>query len=248
MPYGGPEENQESGRSLIAFDADTGDVRWTAGEDQISYGSPGLLTLGGKRQIVSVNEQTITGHNIEDGKILWEFEWPGQSNGGANCAMVVPAGVDRFLIGKGYGGGSALVQVSLEEGLSFSAEAVWASSRLLKTKFTHACVDGNVAYAISNGSLEAVAIEEAKQLWQQPRRSRFGQGQILLVEDTIVAQSEAGEVVIVAADPAEYRELARIPAMDSKTWNIPTVAGRYLLVRNDRQAFCFLLPPRSDSE
>jgi outer membrane protein assembly factor BamB len=246
VPYGGPEENQETGRSLIAFDADTGDVRWTAGEDQISYGSPGLLTLGGKRQVVSVNEKTITGHNIADGKLLWEFEWPGQSNGGANCAMVVPAGKDRFLIGKGYGGGSSLVQVSVKDDGSFAAEAVWNSTRLLKTKFTHACVDGDVAYAISNGSLEAVAIEAAQQQWQQPRRSRFGQGQILLVEDTIVAQSESGEVVFVAADPAEYRELAQLPAMDSKTWNIPTVAGRYLLVRNDRQAICYLLPERSE--
>ncbi len=248
VPYGGPEENQETGRSLIAFDADTGDVRWTAGEDQISYGSPGLLTLGGKRQVVSVNEKTITGHNIEDGNVLWEFEWPGQSNGGANCAMVVPAGKDRFLIGKGYGGGSALVQVTGEDDGSYSAAAVWNSTRLLKTKFTHACVDGDLAYAISNGSLEAVAIEDAKQLWQQPRRSRFGQGQILLVEDTIVAQTESGEVVIVAADPAEYRELAHIPAMDAKTWNIPTVAGRYLLVRNDRRAICFLLPERSEND
>lgn len=248
LPYGGPAENQETGRSLIAFDADTGDLRWTAGEDQVSYASAGLLTLGEKRQVVSVNEKTITGHNIEDGKLLWEFEWPGQSNGGANCAMVVPAGKDRFLIGKGYGGGSALVQVTAQNNGSYSAKAVWNSTRLLKTKFTHACVDGDVAYAISNGSLEAVAIEEAEQLWRQPRRSRFGQGQILLVEDTIVAQSESGEVFIVAADPADYRELARIPAMDSKTWNIPTVAGRHLLVRNDRQAFCFLLPERSRND
>jgi hypothetical protein len=67
-----------------------------------------------------------------------------------------------------------------------------------------------------------------------------------LVEDTIVAQSEMGEVVFVAADPAEYRELMRLPAMDSKTWNIPTIAGRHLLVRNDRQAICFLLPERTD--
>ena len=49
---------------------------------------------------------------VEEGEVLWTFPWPGQSNGGANCAMVVGAGNDRFLIGKGYGGGSALVDAA----------------------------------------------------------------------------------------------------------------------------------------
>ncbi len=244
VPFGGPASNESTGRSLIAFDAISGETRWIAGQDQISYASPGLLTLAGIRQIVSVNEQSITGHRIEDGSVLWDFEWIGQSNGGASCAMVVPAGENRFLIGKGYGGGSALVEISGGENGSMTASAVWDSNQVLKTKFTHACVDGEVAYAISNGSLEAVSIPDGEQLWVQPRRVRLGQGQLLLVEDTLVGQAETGEVVFVAADPTEYKELFRLPAMESKTWNIPTVAGRHLLVRNDRQAFCFLLPPR----
>lgn len=246
VPYGGPDANKSTGRSLVAFDAETGEVRWTAGEDQISYASPGLLTLAGQRQIVSVNEQTITGHTIEDGKILWSFEWFGQTNAGANCAMVVPAGDDRFLIGKGYGGGSALVKVTRDED-AWTADAEWTSSQVLKTKFTHASVKDGMAYAIGNGALEAVTVDGAEQRWRQPRRDRLGQGQILLVEDTIVAQNESGEVALIAADPQEYRELLRLPAMDSKTWNVPTVAGRYLLVRNDRQAICFLLPERTDA-
>jgi hypothetical protein len=64
-----------------------------------------------------------------------------------------------------------------------------------------------------------------------------------LVGDILLGQSESGEVVFIDADPTAYRERLRLPAMESKTWNIPTIAGRHLLVRNDRQAFCFLLPP-----
>ncbi len=246
IPYGGPPENESTGRSLIALAADTGQTRWIAGADQISYASPCLMTLAGERQIVSVNEQTITGHRIEDGLELWQFEWYGQSNSGANCSMAVPAGQDRFLIGKGYGGGSALVEVSKADSGSMTAQAVWQSSRVLKTKFTHACVDGDTAYAISNGSLEAVSIPDGEQLWRQPRGGRLGQGQLLLVGDTLLGQSESGEVVFIDANPNEYRERLRLPAMESKTWNIPTIAGRHLLVRNDRQAFCFLLPPAGD--
>lgn len=246
VPFGGPQAEASSGRSLIALSLENGETVWTAGDDQISYASPMLLNLAGQRQIVSVNEQTISGHAVETGEQLWSFEWIGQSNGGANCASVIPAGTNQFVIGKGYGGGSALVEVTANNDGELTAEAIWTSSRVLKTKFTHACVDGSIAYAINNGSLEAVNLPEGLSNWQQSRRERLGQGQLLLVDDILVGQAEAGGVVFAAADPNEYRELLRLPALEAKTWNIPTIAGRHLLVRNDRQAFCFLLPARKD--
>lgn len=246
LPFGGPAEKASSGRSLIALSLDEGEVQWTAGEDQISYASAMVLNLAGQRQIVSVNEKSITGHLIESGELLWSFDWFGQSNGGANCASVIAAGQNQFLIGKGYGGGSALVEVTRDESDSWIAEAVWTSSRVLKTKFTHACVDGSIAYAINNGHLEAVNIPEGLSNWKQSRRDRLGQGQLLLVDDVLIGQAESGEIVLVEADPNEYRELIRLPALTAKTWNIPSIAGRHLLVRNDREAYCFLLPAKED--
>lgn len=237
-----PEDR--GGRSLIAIDAASGKVRWTAGKDQISYASPQLLTLADERQIVIVNEKTITGHAIDSGQTLWSFPWPGQSNAAANCASVVPAGSSQFLIGKGYGGGSALVNVSRGGSgeTPFTATAVWTSNRLLQTKFNHACVDGDVAYAIGNGALEAVHLTSQELLWKQSRRERSGQGQPLLAGDVLVVQSESGEVLFVDADPTEYRRRFRLEGLSSKTWNIPTLAGRMLLIRNDQQAIAYRLP------
>lgn len=240
VPFGGPDAVANDGRSLIALNVADGSTVWTNGRSQISYSSPVLMTFDGNLQIVSVNEADVTGHAIADGRVLWQYQWPGQSNAGANCASAVPAGDDRFIVGKGYGGGSALVRVN-RDGESWKAVEVWSSSRVLKTKFTHACVDGDVAYAISNGSLEAVRISDGKSLWKQPRGERLGQGQLLLVGDVLVGQNEAGDVAFVAANENEYRSLATLPALDAKTWNVPTVAGRHLIVRNDRQAICYFL-------
>lgn len=243
LPRGGPQGLAESGRSLIALDAGSGEVVWTAGQAQISFASPMVMTLAGRRQIVSVNEMTVTGHQVSDGQTLWSHPWPGLSSADANCASAIPAGKDRFLLGKGYGGGSALIEVSRQDS-QWLVETLWESQRVLKTKFTHALVRDDVAFALSNGSLQSVQLETGDQLWQQPRSTRYQQGQIILVEDVIVAQSESGEVALVAADKEEFRPMIQIPAMQSKTWNLPTVAGRHLLIRNDRRAICYLLPPR----
>lgn len=244
LSLGGPESDSNE-RSLIALDINTGQPRWKSGRDQLSYASPMLLTLDGVRQIVSVNEKTVTGHRPDDGETLWTFSWPGSSNTSANCAAPIAVGPEKVLVGKGYGGGSALYRIKKSDNGQWNAKEVWSSSRVLKTKFNHACVDGNFAYSIGNGTLEAADLTNASRLWLQPRRSRAGQGHVLLVEDTLVVQHESGEVVFVEASPERYAEMGRISALTSKTWNIPTVAGRHLIVRNDRQAICFLLPERS---
>ncbi len=246
LSFGGPTELPSgiNGRSLIALETKTGNVVWTAGDDQLSYASPTLLTLHGAEQIVVVNESSVTGHKIETGEVLWSYPWPGQSNGGANCSQVISAGENRFLIGKGYGGGSALVQVDVSAESNYQIETVWTDSRILKTKFTHALVAGSVAYALSDGTMQAVDLEAPKELWRQPRQSRSGHGQAILVEDVIVLQNESGAVLFVDANPSEYKELVQLDALHARTWNIPTIAGRHLLVRNDQEAVCYLLPPR----
>jgi hypothetical protein len=51
-------------------------------------------------------------------------------------------------------------------------------------------------------------------------------------------------VALVGANPAQFHELGRVKALNSKTWNNPALAGDFLLVRNDQEAICFKLATR----
>ncbi|MCC9603689.1 PQQ-like beta-propeller repeat protein [Stieleria sp. JC731] len=245
VPLGGPVVNgsfsNDQGASLVAFNRVDGEMLWKAGSDQLSYASPMLMTFDGLEQVVSVNEKTVTGHDVETGRQLWEFDWPGSTNTGATCAAAVYVADDQVLVGKGYSGGSALVKIE-REGDGWTTEDQWRSSRVLKTKFNHTCVDGIIGYGISNGSLQAVSLEEPDVYWTQPRRNRSGEGHAVLVDDVLVVQDEEGDLVFVSAAVNDYVELLRLEALSSKTWNIPCVSGRYILVRNDRQVICYEMP------
>jgi outer membrane protein assembly factor BamB len=61
------------GKSLLAYDADYGELAWECAGGKQSYSSPGLLTLHGTKQIVMHDNVALRGINIADGTVLWEY-------------------------------------------------------------------------------------------------------------------------------------------------------------------------------
>jgi outer membrane protein assembly factor BamB len=96
-----------------------------------------------------------------------------------------------------------------------------------------------VLYGLDDGRLAAMDIATGERLWKE---GRFGAGQHLLVGDKVLIQSEQGPVHLAEATRMGFKELAKLDALSSKTWNYPTLAGKWLLVRNDRQVACYELP------
>ena len=57
--------------ALTAFDARTGDVKWTWTGDGPAYGSPIVAELGGTRQVVTVTQENLVGVSAAGGELLW---------------------------------------------------------------------------------------------------------------------------------------------------------------------------------
>ncbi|MCC6508714.1 MAG: PQQ-binding-like beta-propeller repeat protein, partial [Pirellulaceae bacterium] len=253
LPLGSPNGSEDetvadqpfgpdsAARSLVAFDKQNGQVVWRAGSHQISYSSPSRTKLLGVDQIVIVNETSVTGHDLSTGQVLWLVPWAGQSNGSASVSQTITVNDSQLLVSKGYSTGAMLVEFSKSDGGQWQSKQVWSKTSVLKTKFTSAVVKDEYAYALSDGVLECVRIVDGVRQW---KGGRYRHGQLLLVGDTLLISAEDGAVVLVAARPNKFTELARLEVLTGVTWNVPAISGDRLLIRNADQAACLKLPLR----
>ncbi len=225
-------------KSLVAYDKETGKFVWSGGDDPSSYSSPALLTLAGVPQIVIVNEGSVTGHDRADGRVLWRHVWPEERIASPNVSQPLAVDGDHILLTKGYGVGSALWQIKLD-GDEWSVEPLWSNLNL-KTKFTNAVIREGFAYGLDEGILSCIEIQNGRKAW---KKGKYGHGQVLLVDDLLLVQSESGDLALVATDPKAYRELTRFPnAISGICWNTMALAGRKLLMRSGEEAACYELP------
>ncbi len=195
------------------------------------------MTLCGVPQIVITNATVTCGHDPTDGHILWQHAWPEAGMASPNVAQPLAVGDDRVLLSKGYGVGSTLWQIK-HEGDDWSVEPIWKTNNL-KTKMTNAVLKDGAAYGLDEGMLSCVEAATGRKLW---KRSRYGHGQVLLVGDLLLVQSETGEIALVEASPKRFRELCRMKVVDGQSWNYPALAGNKLVVRTDKEVACYELP------
>ena len=231
-----------SGAVLYAYRSSDGSPAWKSGEGDASYASPILATLAGRRVILSNNATSLTAHDPTTGRILFDHAWGGSKWPKASQPVVLPG--DRVFVSGGYGMGCQIIQVKPGEAGSDRAtgalktETAWKGITM-KTQFNSPGLRNGYVYGLDDGLLACVDATTGRRIWKD---GRFGSGQTLIVGDTVVVQNENGTVHACAASPDGFRELGQIAALSSKTWNQPAVAGRYLLVRNDREAVCWELP------
>ncbi|HTM52729.1 MAG TPA: PQQ-binding-like beta-propeller repeat protein [Pirellulales bacterium] len=232
----------EGGKSLVAYDKTDGHPLWSAGDEPSSYSSPTLVTLAGQPQILLVGAQNIVAHDPTDGHVLWQHVWPENDTSTPNVSQPLAVGDDRLLLSKGYGVGSALWHIK-RDGDQWSVEELWRNANM-KTKMTNAVLRDGFAYGLDEGILSCIDVATGSKKW---KRGKYGHGQVLLVGDLLLVQSEQGDVALVAADPAGYRELSRFAAISGQSWNYPALAGNKLLVRSEQEAACYELPLEGDT-
>jgi outer membrane protein assembly factor BamB len=227
---GGPGD-----KGLLAFDVESGALRWSAAAGNDSYSSPQLNTIAGEELVLMLSNDGLLFVDPATGTKRLNYEWKFM-----NYRALQPdrAGEDTFLLPT-MSPGTRAIRVTRTNG-QFLAEELW-TSRNLKPDFTDFVTHQGYVYGIDGGIFTCVDLKTGERKW---KGGRYGKGQVLLLESSglLLVSAEEGRVVLLRADPGEHAEVASFKALEGKTWNHPVVVGDRLYVRNSQEAACFQLP------
>jgi outer membrane protein assembly factor BamB len=228
-----------AGESMLGLDKLTGNVVWKTGDERITHSTPVVATILDQRQVIFFMQSGLVSLDTKTGRQLWKF--PFRFNVSTAISPVVSG--DIVYLSAGYDVGSAACRIE-KQGDDFVANKLWFSrgnEPVVNHWSTPVCKDGYL-YGMfgfkkfKKGPMKCVELATGKVMWQQPG---FGQGNVILVGNRLVALAEDGNLVIVEAAPAAYKEIARTRAFTDKCWTTPAFSDGKIFVRSISQGTCF---------
>ena len=225
----------KDGKGLLAFDVETGALRWSAATGDHTYASPQLSTIAGEELVLMLSNDGLTLVEPASGKVRLNYEW---KFAGYRALQPRVVGGDTVLLGTPMNAGTRAIRIKKVSG-ELAAEELW-TSRNLKPDFSDMVTYQGYIYGNDGGFLTCLDLKTGDRLWKE---GRFGKGQVLLLENAglLLVAAEDGQVHLVRADPKAFVEVASFKALEGKTWNHPVMVGDKLYVRNSQEAAGFQL-------
>ena len=214
--------------ALTAFDARTGDVKWSWTGDGPAYGSPVAAEIGGTRQIVTFTQDNLVSVSAETGALLWRRPYTVRATRNA----VTPIVHGQTLIISGLGMPvSALHPVS--RGGVWTAEDVWVNNDVTMDMSTGVVI-GTSLYGFSprnSGQFFAVDANTGQTQWlSEPRQGE--NAAVVKAGDLWFALKADAELVVARANQKQFEILKRYTVANSATWAQPVLTGQRLFVKD----------------
>ncbi|OYV83136.1 MAG: hypothetical protein B7Z73_16375 [Planctomycetia bacterium 21-64-5] len=239
--YAGGEGHEK----LWGLDAESGKTAWSLDAGSDNYSSPQRATLNGQPQVLFSGKLGLMAVEPASAELLWKAPDTLKSSN----AMVQPHVLDSNELMVAADGG--LVRMAVDrDGGGFRLTPRWSvPAKGLRPAFNDFVVHKGAIYGFDEGIFGSLDLETGKRTW---KRGRYGHGQVLLLadQDVLLVTAESGELVLLAADSAKFRELAKFQALEGKTWNHPALAHGRLYLRNAEEMACYELSsmPRGEEQ
>ena len=223
-------------KGTLAFDAASGELKWSAPAGDHSYSSPQRSNLLGEDFVLMLTNHGLRLLEPKTGKVRFFHD---SSYSGYRTLQPQLLGENSVLVQASGGPGTHRLTLS-KEGGEISAEENW-STTWLKSDFNGCVVFEEHLYGFNGSVLTCLSIDTGERKW---RGGRYGKGQLLLLEDSglLLVITERGEAVLVRATPDKHEELATLQIFEGKAWSHPVVVGDRLYLRNSQEAVCYRLP------
>lgn len=214
--------------ALMAFDGESGDVKWSWKGDGPGYASPIAVALGGLRQIVTQTQKFIVGINAANGELLWQipFETEYEQN------IVTPVVYKDSLIFSGYDKGTTAVRL-IKRADRWTTEQVWQNPQV-SMYMNSPVVSGDYLFGLSHkrkGQYVCLDARTGETVWTSAGRE--GENAVVLNAGGVLLLLNNDAELVVAKNTAKgFEPQKKYTVAESPTWAQPAVIGNRILIKD----------------
>ena len=233
--------------AIVALDKSTGKLIWQSEEftDGAQYASVVATVHNGVRQYVQLTQEHVVGVSAQDGALLWQAPWIGQT------AVVATPIIHRghVYVTSGYGAGCKLVAL----GRNHNVTEIYANKHMKNHHGGVLLANGHVYGYSDGGGWLCQDFMTGEVLWRE--RSKFGKGAITCADGMLYCFDESnGTVALIQASPQGWQEHGRFtlePLSEQRNpsggiWTHPVVANGKLFLRDQELLFCYDVKRRDE--
>ncbi len=222
------------GAGIVAFDAKTGKVLWSATDDEASYSSGVGATIGKRRSSVFLTRTGLVGVDPATGQVQFQRRWRSRQSASVNAATPIVIG-DLIFISAEYGPGAAVLRVD-----GSTLTDLWSSDEALSNHYSTSVHRDGYLFGFHGRqefgpSFRAVELRTGKVRWSE---DRFKAGSVTLAGERLLILRETGELILAPASPDAFRPLARAQVLPATVRAFPALADGRLYLRNEKTLVC----------
>jgi outer membrane protein assembly factor BamB len=214
--------------ALTAYDANSGEVKWTWRGDGPGYGSPIVVDFAGTRQIVTITQGKLISVDASSGALLWErdFASPNFTN------SITPIVYGQTLI---VGSGSiptTAISVA-KQGNQWVTATAWENADV-PVRMSNGVIVRDMLFSLSTrnmGQYFSVDAKTGKTLWTSEGR-QAGNAALVRAGDVVFSLEDDGDLVVFRGSPTAFDVVKRYKVADSETWTQPAISGNRIFVKD----------------
>ena len=230
-----------NGSSVVCLNKKTGAVVWKSQSDPASYAPPVLTEIAGFRQVLAFTVESLMGLHPRDGRLLWRV--PFKTTYGRHVTTPVVVGDIAMISSHEFG----LVGVRIARSAGeFKASVAWTNKEAA-INFASPVAVGEHLFGLGPAkNLVCVEAKSGRLAWSRDGYFTTAAGKahasFLAMGKNILILTDNGQLVLIAADPMECRELARAQVC-GQNWCNPAYADGRLYLRDGKDLLAVALIP-----
>lgn len=205
-----------------------------------SYASAIVAEIEGVRQYVQLTATALVGVAATDGKLLWSYAKPANSNR-INCSS--PIFTEGLVFAaSAYGNGGGAAKITKGENGELKAEEVYFTTNMQNHHGGMIVLD-NALYGAAGGNeggfLVCLNYPNGEVLWRERKAPK---GSLLYADGRLYLRAEGGAVILFEPSREKFIERGRFDQpnrTDKPAWTHPIIANGKLYIRDQDTLYCY---------